>query len=143
MGSILISRISTSLHSAVSALPSASRSTNKWDGGRTKPSLGLVMGTLFVVTLPIEIGFLGVLRGVGWLEIPFLFIGFYVMFFCVTVRLLPFASPCRPTEYHPHPIHFPNFDRSEPRSSSPDSSRTSSGPKDMIRIPMPCRCIPQ
>ena len=67
------------------------------------------MGTLFVVTLPIEIGFLGVLRGVGWLEIPFLFIGFYVIFFSVTVRLLSLASPCRLTEPRPHLIHFPNL----------------------------------
>ena len=143
MGSILISRISTSLHSTMSALPSASPSQNKWGGGRTNPSIGLVMGTLLVVTLPIEIGFLGVLRGVGWLEIPFLFIVFYVMFFCLTVRLLSLASPCRPTESRPRPIHFPNFDRSGPRSQSPGSSRTSSGPKDTIRIRMPCRCIPQ
>lgn len=71
----------------MSVLPSTLTSSNKWDESRTKPSLKLVMGTLFAVTLPIEIGFLAVLRGVGWLEIPFLFIGFYILFFCVTVRL--------------------------------------------------------
>lgn len=63
------------------------------------------MGTLLVVTLPIEIGFLGVLRGVGWLEIPFLFIGFYVLFFCVTVRTLSIASPCT-GQLNPVPARF-------------------------------------
>jgi len=87
VGSILISRISTSLHSAVSALPSASTSPDKWDERRRKPSLKLVIGTLFFVTLPIEIGFLAVLRGVGWLEIPFLLIGFFVLFFCMAVSI--------------------------------------------------------
>lgn len=87
MGSILISRISTTLHSAMSALPSASTSPNKWDERSRKPSLKLVIGTLFIVTLPIEIVFLAVLRGVGWLETPFLLIGFFVLFFCMAVSL--------------------------------------------------------
>ena len=93
VGSILISRTSTSLHSLMSVIPSALTSSNKWGGDRRKPSLKLVLGTLFVVTLPIEIGFLAVLRGVGWLEIPFLFIGFYVLFFCITVRPFPLCRP--------------------------------------------------
>ena len=74
-------------------LPSTLTSHNKWDEDRTKPSLKMVIGTLFAVTLPIEIGFLAVLRGVGWLEVPFLFIGFYILFFCITVRLLYLTSP--------------------------------------------------
>ena len=92
VGSILISRISTSLHSAMSALPSALTSSNHWDECRRKPSPRLVIETLFAVALPIEIGFLAVLRGVGWLEIPFLFVGFYILFFCITVRSLSIGS---------------------------------------------------
>jgi len=90
VGSILISRISTSLHSVMSTLPSSLDSSDK---SRRKPSLKLVIGTLFFVTLPIEVGFLAVLSSVGWLEIPFLLIVFFILFFCVTVRLFPFESP--------------------------------------------------
>jgi len=50
------------------------------------------MGTLFVVTLPIEIGFLGVLGGVGWLKIPLLFIGFYIVFFSISVGTSLFVA---------------------------------------------------
>ena len=70
-----------------------SSASNKWENGRRKPTLKLVMGTLFLVTLPIEIGFLAVLRGVGWLEIPFLLIGFFLLFFCVAVGLFSLESP--------------------------------------------------
>ena len=61
------------------------------------------MGTLFFVTLPVEIGFLAVLRGVGWLEIPFLFIAFFILFFCIAVRLLilhiHFYGPTDPIQF--------------------------------------------
>lgn len=87
----MISRISTSLHCVMSTLPSALNSSNR---GKKKPSLKLVIGTLFFVTLPIEVGFLAVLGGIGWLEIPLLFVVFFILFFCVTVRpfLLQHAS---------------------------------------------------
>jgi len=70
----------------MSTLPSALTSSSR---GKKKPSLKLVIGTLFFVTLPIEVGFLAVLGGIGWLEIPLLFVGFFILFFCVTVRPFP------------------------------------------------------
>lgn len=93
----------------MSLLPSALTSPNKPGESRTKPSLKLVIGTLFVVTLPIEIGFLAVLRSVGWLEIPFLFIWFYVLFFCITVRLSYLVTFGRSTEFSSRSICPPGW----------------------------------
>lgn len=106
----------------MSALPSALPSSSKWDTAKRKPSLNLVVGTLFVVALPIELGFLAVLKGVGWLEIPFLLIVFLVLFFCVTVR--PFsrdASTSRLVVLRSRQINLPNFNRSEHRCRLPST----------------------
>lgn len=43
------------------------------------------MLTLLSITLPVEIIFLTVLRGIGWLKVPSLFIAFSVLFFCCAV----------------------------------------------------------
>jgi solute carrier family 41 len=48
------------------------------------------MITLFTVTFSIELVFLAILRGIGWLELPFLFVAFFVVFFCVAVCVHPF-----------------------------------------------------
>lgn len=44
------------------------------------------MITLLLVTLPVEVIFLTILHGLGWLNLPFLFIAFSVVFFCCAVR---------------------------------------------------------
>lgn len=145
VGSILISRISTSLHSLASTLPPIS--PNGWGEGKRKPSLKLVIGTLFFVTLPIEIGFLAVLRGVGWLEIPFLFIAFFVLFFCVSVRLTPHLASLPSTDQLiPASFFFvlcsdTTLNRSEPPCQSPSSSQTSSGQKATTQTRTPCQYI--
>ena len=105
----------------MSALPSALPSSNKWDTARRKPSLKLVIGTLFVVALPIELGFLAVLEGVGWLEIPFLLIVFFVLFFCVTVRPFSRNASNRLVVLRSRLINSPNLNRSEHRCRLPSS----------------------
>ncbi|KAF7353839.1 Chromatin-remodeling complexes subunit ngg1 [Mycena venus] len=79
VGAIFTSRLSTSLHAAALALtPSA-------NAGRAEPSSRLVMLTLLCVTLPVEVIFLSVLAGLGWLRLPFVFVAFSVVFFCIAV----------------------------------------------------------
>jgi hypothetical protein len=83
VGSIFVSRLSTSLHAAalsLTPLPSPNSSTRY-----AEPSPRVVMLTLLVVTLPVEIIFLAVLRALGWLHLPFIFVAFSVLFFCCAV----------------------------------------------------------
>lgn len=78
-GSIFVSRLSTSLHATVLSKPSL-QSDNQ-------PSGHLVMLTLLLITLPVEIAFLVVLRSIGWLQVPVIFIVFSMLFFCCAVSL--------------------------------------------------------
>ncbi|PPQ82355.1 hypothetical protein CVT25_008316 [Psilocybe cyanescens] len=79
-GSILVSRLSTSLHAAklalTNALPSYS-TPNK----HPEPSPLLSMITLLLITLPVEVVFLSILDGLGWLNLPFLFVVISILFF--------------------------------------------------------------
>ena len=79
VGSIFVSRLSTALHRE-----KASRGfqTSK---APNQPSSRVVMITLLLITIPVEIIFLSVLRGIGWLKPPFLFVAFSVGFFCIAV----------------------------------------------------------
>lgn len=80
VGSIFISRLSTTLHAvALSAAPSGTFRPSK---NSAEPSSNLVMIVLILITIPVEIIFLSVLHGLGWLHPPFLFIAFSVVFFC-------------------------------------------------------------
>ncbi|KAG8217120.1 hypothetical protein J3R82DRAFT_5155 [Butyriboletus roseoflavus] len=76
VGSIFISRLSTSLHAAASHI-SYFRDTG--------PSSRLVMITLILATIPIEIIFLAILQIFGWLHLPILFTVFSLAFFCCAV----------------------------------------------------------
>ncbi|KAF8549806.1 hypothetical protein OG21DRAFT_1514796 [Imleria badia] len=78
VGSIFISRLSTSLHAAASHLAHASD---------TGPSSRHVMLTLVLITLPIEIIFLVILHMFGWLKLPLVFALFSLGFFCCAVWL--------------------------------------------------------
>ncbi|KIK96682.1 hypothetical protein PAXRUDRAFT_825705 [Paxillus rubicundulus Ve08.2h10] len=78
VGSIFVSRLSTSLHASISDI-SRSR-TNE-------PSPRMVMITLFLVTLPVEIIFLATLHAFGWLKLPIIFAIFSVIFFCCAVSI--------------------------------------------------------
>ncbi|KAG0692383.1 Mg transporter [Suillus ampliporus] len=75
VGSIFISRLSTALHAA-----SVNTSMHKSD-----PSPKLVMVTLILITIPIEIIFLCILRAFGWLKLPIVFAILSVLFFCCAV----------------------------------------------------------
>ena len=97
VGSIFISRLSTALHAAA-LLPSSN--TGSRDGKGT--SARLVMITLFLVTLPVEMIFLAVLHGLGWLRLPIVFTVFSVLFFCCAVSL---SGLSHYFYYHP-PIGF-------------------------------------
>ncbi|KAJ7118988.1 hypothetical protein C8R44DRAFT_625613 [Mycena epipterygia] len=79
VGAIFTSRLSTRLHAAALALaPPAT-------AGSAEPSSTLVMITLLVVTLPVEIIFLSILAGLGWLRLPLAFVALSVVFFCIAV----------------------------------------------------------
>ncbi|KAF9265966.1 hypothetical protein L218DRAFT_956933 [Marasmius fiardii PR-910] len=51
------------------------------------PSPKLVTITLLLITLPVELVFLSILRGLGWLRLPIFFVLFSVGFFCVAVLI--------------------------------------------------------
>ncbi|TFK31972.1 solute carrier family 41 member 1 [Crucibulum laeve] len=78
-GSIFVSRLSTALHAAALSVSQSATIL------RNEPSPRLVMITLLVITLPVEIIFLSVLHGLGWLNLPFIFVAFSVFFFCCAV----------------------------------------------------------
>jgi solute carrier family 41 len=86
-GSILVSRLSTSLHAARLALEHALPSYSA-PAKHQEPSALLSMLTLLVITLPVEIIFLSVLNLFGWLKLPLVFVMFSVMFFCCAVSFL-------------------------------------------------------
>lgn len=88
VGSILVSRLSTALHAdeySSTALPGASTDSFVKPSSIHPPSPRLVMVTLLCVTVPVELVFLGVLRALGWLRMPILFIIFSLIFFCFAV----------------------------------------------------------
>lgn len=86
VGSIFVSRLSTALHAA-SLLPGGGHEGSGGEGDR------VVMITLLVLTIPLEICFLLVLRAFGWLELPLLLAVFSVVFFCIAVSTL--YTQCR------------------------------------------------
>ncbi|KAG7086365.1 hypothetical protein E1B28_002325 [Marasmius oreades] len=51
------------------------------------PSPKLVTITLLLITLPVELVFLSVLKGLGWLRLPIFFVLLSVGFFCVAVLI--------------------------------------------------------
>lgn len=80
VGAVAVSRISTALHSEATPVHHLQKQITA-----PEPSLRLVMATLFLVTIPVEIIFLSVLHGIGWLELPVIFIAASIIFFCITV----------------------------------------------------------
>jgi solute carrier family 41 len=107
VGSILVSRLSTSLHAA--ALTSSLAISNPLSAHartpsihaleragppklRKEPDTQLVMTTLLLVTIPIEVVFLGTIHALGWLHLPMLFVAFAVVFFFCAVFLFIFLS---------------------------------------------------
>ncbi|KAI6097962.1 hypothetical protein EDD16DRAFT_1498967, partial [Pisolithus croceorrhizus] len=80
VGSIAISRLSTSLHAEKHHAHSR----------RKEPSKKLVTTTLLLITIPVEIIFLATLQVFGWLQLSILFAVLSVLLFCcaVTISLL-------------------------------------------------------
>ena len=83
-GSILVSRLSTGLHTAKLALERGLPSYAT-QHKHPEPSALLTMATLLVITLPVELIFLSILDAFGWLELPYMFIIFSVIFFFCAV----------------------------------------------------------
>ncbi|KAG1819790.1 uncharacterized protein BJ212DRAFT_1446130 [Suillus subaureus] len=75
IGSIFVSRLSTALHTA-----SANTYLHK-----SEPSPKLVMVTFILITVPIVILFLCILRVSGWLKFSIIFAILSVLFFCCAV----------------------------------------------------------
>ncbi|KAI6017533.1 hypothetical protein BKA83DRAFT_4320801 [Pisolithus microcarpus] len=80
VGSIAISRLSTSLHAEKHHAQSR----------RREPSKKLVTTTLILITIPVEIIFLATLHAFGWLKLSVLFAVLSMLLFCcaVTISLL-------------------------------------------------------
>ena len=88
VGSIFVSRLSTALHAsalALTSLPNTSSDALDRPSTAPQPSPRLVMITLLCVTFPIEVAFLVTLRIIGWLHVPFIFLVFSLLFFCIAV----------------------------------------------------------
>lgn len=62
-----------------------STSSDRGGDAHLHPSPRLVMTTLLLVSLPIEIIFLATVHAFGWLDLPFIFMLFQVIFFAFTV----------------------------------------------------------
>jgi len=117
-GSILVSRLSTSLHAAARllhrGLPSYSNPSKF-----PEPSPRLTTLTLLILTIPVEIIFLTILDILGWLNLPLLFVTFSIVFFACAVfaslviaRLLTnylWSKDCDPDIYA-LPIHSAAMD---------------------------------
>ncbi|KAG6849380.1 hypothetical protein H0H93_008934 [Arthromyces matolae] len=88
-GSILISRLSTSLHVGAIVLKTPSPLSKR---EAPEPSSQLVIITLLVVTLPVYLIFLLILRGLNWLRLPIAFVALSVLFFFVTVVIALYAA---------------------------------------------------
>ncbi|PBK83748.1 hypothetical protein ARMGADRAFT_1055709 [Armillaria gallica] len=84
VGSIFASRLSTALHAAALSMTPSNRPS--------EPSARMVMITLILVTIPVEIIFLSILRLLGWLTLPFVFVAFSVVFFCCAVTASLFIA---------------------------------------------------
>lgn len=87
-GSILVSRLSTGLHTAKLALERGLPSYAT-QHKHPEPSALLTMATLLLITLPVELVFLSILDAFGWLELPYMFIIFSVIFFFCAVSTFP------------------------------------------------------
>ena len=81
--------VSMSLYAAAVALSHHSSSATVGKDHH-EPSPGLAMLTL-LITLPVEIIFLGILDGLQWLNLPILFVAFVIVLFFVVLWV--FSSP--------------------------------------------------
>ncbi|KAI6021975.1 hypothetical protein EDC04DRAFT_2937552 [Pisolithus marmoratus] len=88
MGSISISRLSTSLHAE----------KHHTHIHRKEPSKKLVMITLLLITIPMEIIFLATLCTFGWLKLSILFAILSVLLFCCVVTISLFIANA-PTDF--------------------------------------------
>ena len=91
VGAIAISRISTFLHAATMSIASVPRFGDEHDPPQT--SNKLVMATLFLITIPVEVCFLLVLRSVGWLDLPVVFVALSLVFFGLAVSSIRVHYP--------------------------------------------------
>ncbi|TRM57822.1 hypothetical protein BD626DRAFT_513632 [Schizophyllum amplum] len=77
VGAIFTSRLSTQLHAAAEG--------RGYEEKAAGPPARTVAMTLLLITLPVELVFLAVVRGLGWLQLPLLFVGSSILFFCAAV----------------------------------------------------------
>ncbi|KAG6826389.1 hypothetical protein H0H92_015999 [Tricholoma furcatifolium] len=81
VGSILISRLSTSMHVAALSRSSSGAPRLVKKKGFSGPSTRLVLVTLLLVTIPVDILFLSLLLWFNWLHLPIAFAAFSILFF--------------------------------------------------------------
>lgn len=61
-------------------------SNDDFSHAKSQPKPWSVAMTLLLIALPIEVSFLAVVHGFGWLRLDFAFMVLQVLFFCMTVR---------------------------------------------------------
>ncbi|KAG8927637.1 hypothetical protein FRC01_007144 [Tulasnella sp. 417] len=85
VGAVSISRLSTLLHASEDLPLRAPYSTLEFMKSPPKGYRGSLTGiTLFVVSLPVMLTFLAFVYGTGWMDLPFLFVGAFIGFFCLS-----------------------------------------------------------
>ncbi|GBE86126.1 hypothetical protein SCP_0900030 [Sparassis crispa] len=90
VGSVFVSRLSTALHAATSALPTVLSDLPAADEAYEKsphPSPRLVMVTLLLISLPVDVAFLATVFAFGWLRLSVLFMVLQLVFFGLTVAV--------------------------------------------------------
>ena len=88
VSSIFVSRLSTALHAASAKMTTAVASMTDLKEDKHHPKPRLVLTTLVVVSLPIEMVFLGCVVAFGWIHLPFLFMVLKILFFLIAVRII-------------------------------------------------------
>ncbi|EIW85659.1 hypothetical protein CONPUDRAFT_48875 [Coniophora puteana RWD-64-598 SS2] len=87
VGSIFVSRLSTALHASAASAAHPHPSSEPSKPAPAAPAPRLVALTLLLVTLPVEVLFLTLLRAFGWLSLPLVFAVFAMLFFCTAVSI--------------------------------------------------------
>ncbi|KAI0713635.1 hypothetical protein C8Q76DRAFT_732037 [Earliella scabrosa] len=87
VSSIFVSRLSTALHAASAKMTTAVASMTDLKEDKHHPKPRLVLTTLVVVSLPIEMVFLGCVVAFGWIHLPFLFMVLKILFFLIAVTI--------------------------------------------------------
>lgn len=88
VGAVYISRLSTLLHASDDLPKRTPHSRLEFMKAPPAGSRGSLTGTtLFAVSLPVMLTFLAFVYGTGWMDLPLLFVGAFIGFFCLSTAI--------------------------------------------------------